>query len=226
MSIFQGAIHLFWTGWYKSGIKLYMTREKAKRAKMGRPREFSEPDALDAAMRVFWTKGYEGTSLDDLTRAMHINRSSLYSSFGDKEELFRRVVDRYREGPLAFLHQGLSRPKAREVIEELLRDSVRFLSDPSHPRGCLSLQGGLTCGTGTERIKRMMIEWRGSGLAQLQKRMQQARSDGDLPKSVDPGTLGRYVFILMNGLGVLAANGASAAEMNAAVELALKSMPV
>lgn len=203
-----------------------MKRARSQQRKMGRPREFSEADALDAAMRVFWSKGYEGTSLDDLTRAMHINRSSLYSSFGDKEELFRRVVDRYREGPTACINKSLSAPTAREAIEGFLRGTVTFLSDASHPKGCLSLQGGLACGTGTERVKQMMIEWRKSGITQLQKRMQRARSEGDLPEDVDPGSLARYLFSLMSGLAVLAANGATAAEMNATVEMALRSMPV
>ena len=193
---------------------------------MGRPREFSEPNALDAAMRVFWAKGYEGTSLDDLTRAMRINRSSLYSSFGDKEGLFRRVVERYRQGPVSSIYSSFSAATAREVIEGLLRGTVKFLSDPNHPKGCLSLQGGLTCGTGTERVKQMMIEWRNSGIMQLEKRMQQARSERDLREDVDPSSLARYLFSLMSGLSVLAANGASAAELTAAVDVALKSMPV
>ncbi len=220
------AIHLFWTGWYKSGIKLYMKRVKTPLAKMGRPREFSEADALDAAMRVFWAKGYEGTSLDDLTRAMRINRSSLYSAFGDKEELFRRVVERYQNGPVACIYKAFSAATARDVIEGLLRGTVKFLSDPSHPKGCLSLQGGLTCGTGTERVKQLMIDWRKGALKQLQQRMQQSRSDGDLPSKVDPNSLAQYVFALMNGLAVSAANGASAADLNSAVEIALKSLPV
>jgi len=203
-----------------------MGRVKAQTAKMGRPREFSEADTLDAAMRMFWEKGYEGTSLDDLTRAMRINRSSLYSSFGDKEALFRRVVERYGQGPMSFLQNALNQHKARAVIETLLRGSVNFLSDASHPKGCLTLQGGLTCGTGSEKVKQLLIDWRKNGLVQLQKRMQQARSEGDLPKNVDPASLARYVFILINGLGVQAVNGASPAEMKAAIEVALKSMPV
>src|SRR5579872_4150278 len=120
-----------------------MKRVRSQQRKMGRPREFSEADALDAAMRVFWSKGYEGTSLDDLTRAMGINRSSLYASFGDKEKLFNRVIARYSEGPLAFIREALQQPTARAVIEALLRFTVAFLGDPTHPRGCLSLQGGL-----------------------------------------------------------------------------------
>src|ERR1700758_5292388 len=98
-----------------------------KPGKMGRPREFSEAAALDSAMRVFWEKGYEGTSLDDLTRAMGINRSSLYASFGDKEELFSKVIARYTEAPMAFIPQALQQPTARAVVENLLCSAVAFL---------------------------------------------------------------------------------------------------
>jgi AcrR family transcriptional regulator len=195
-------------------------------ARMGRPRSFREEDALDAAMRVFWQKGYEGTSLDDLTKAMKINRSSLYSTFGDKEALFRRVMEQYSAGPLSFLPQALNLQTARAVVEALLRMSVKFLGDPGHPPGCLSIQGGLACGSGNEAVKRAMVECRKAGLAQLQQRLQRARAEGDLRKGVNPRDLARLVIILMNGLGVQAVNGATPAEMNRAVDLALQSLPL
>ena len=193
---------------------------------MGRPREFSEAEALDSAMRVFWEKGYEGTSLHDLTAAMRINRSSLYSTFGDKETLFQRVIERYQAGPMTFIAEAFQKPSARQVIEWLLRSTARFLSDAAHPRGCLSLQGGLTCGTGAERAKRTMIRWRKDAQTQLEKRMQRARAEGDLPRDINPKDLARYVMIVVNGLAVQAANGAGGAELNGAVELALRSLPV
>lgn len=194
--------------------------------KMGRPRSFSDAAALDAAMRVFWEKGYEGASLDDLTQAMGINRSSLYATFEDKETLFRLVMDRYAAGPLAFLFEALKQPTARAVVEALLRATVKFLSDSTHPRGCLSLQGGLACGSGAETVNQAMIDWRKSGLSHIQKRMQQARDEGDLPKDIDPKDFARYVSIVVNGLGVQAANGATRTEMNRAVTMALRSMPL
>src|SRR5215469_5226807 len=137
-----------------------MARKSTNAPKMGRPREFSETATLDAAMRVFWEKGYEGTSLDDLTQAMRINRSSLYSTFGDKESLFRRVIARYQSGPLGFLPNALAEPGARAVVEALLRSTVKFLVDPSHPRGCLSLQGGMACGSENEDVQQAMVDWR------------------------------------------------------------------
>ena len=195
-------------------------------SRVGRPREFDEQAALEAAMRVFWEKGYEGTSLDDLTTAMGINRSSLYSSFGDKEQLFRKVMTQYRQGPMRFIGEALALPNARAVIEALFRGTVEFLADPAHPRGCLSLQGGLACGTGVESVQHAMVEWRESALVAVQKRMQQAKQDGDIPADVDPKDLARYVLVVVNGLGIQAANGAKPAEMRRAVELALRTLPV
>ena len=203
-----------------------MASGKANPAKMGRPRSFREDEALDAAMRIFWEKGYEGTSLDDLTSAMKINRSSLYSTFGDKEALFRRVMKQYSAGPLSFMSEALNLKTARAVVEALLRMSVMFLGDTGHPRGCLSIQGGLACGSGNEAVKQAMVDWRKAGLIQLQKRLQRARAEGDLRKGVDPKDLARLIMIVMNGLGIQAVNGATPAEMNRAVDLALQSLPL
>jgi len=203
-----------------------MQSEKDNPARMGRPRNFREEDALDAAMRVFWAKGYEGTSLDDLTKAMKINRSSLYSTFGDKEALFRKVIEQYTAGPMSFLSDALKLKTAREVVEALLRMSVKFLGDPGHPPGCLSIQGGVACGSGNEKVKQAMVDWRKAGLSRLQKRLQRARAEGDLREGIDPRDLARLIVIVMNGLGVQAVNGATPAEMNRAVDLALQSLPL
>lgn len=203
-----------------------MNAQAANTNRMGRPREFDERAALDAAMRVFWEKGYEGTSLDDLTAAMGINRSSLYSTFGDKETLFGRVMAHYGQGQMRYVHEALELAEPRAVITALLLRTVEFLSDPGHPNGCLSLQGGLACGTGVESVRKAMIQWRTGVLVALQKRLQRAKHEGDLPGDVDPKDLARYVVVLLNGLAVQAANGATRAEMKRAVELALRTLPV
>src|SRR5262249_51745137 len=110
-----------------------MTRRMTKNAKMGRPTGFSTEKALEAAMRVFWQKGYEGASLTDLTRVMGINRSSMYAAFGDKETLFQKALKRYTEGPMGWVQAALQQPTARQSVKALLEGSVAFLSDPTHP---------------------------------------------------------------------------------------------
>src|SRR5579863_6983991 len=200
-----------------------MSRHTA--AKMGRPRGFGANEALEAAMRVFWEKGYEGSTLADLTEAMGINRSSMYATFGDKEALFRLVIPRYAEGPASYVREALEQPTVRAVIEALLRGALELLTDPSHPRGCLSVQGALACGSDAEPMKQTMIEWRKQGESDIQKRLQRARTEGDLAKDVNPGDLARYVSTVLTGLGVQAANGSTKAEMTRVVDLALRSMP-
>src|SRR5579859_5816189 len=122
-------------------------------AKPGRPRCFCEDVALEAAMRVFWEKGYEGASLTDLTEAMGINRPSLYAAFGDKEALFLKVIEHYANGPASYRRQALAEPTAHRVIEALLRGSLKLLGDPHNPRGCLFVQGGAACSTAAEPVK-------------------------------------------------------------------------
>src|ERR1700731_3297328 len=104
---------------------------------MGRPRGFDEEAALDAAMRVFWTKSYEGATIADLTEAMGINRSSMYAAFGDKEAVFDRVMERYRDGRMTFIRQALAQPSLGEVVAGLMLGTAEFLSTPGNPRGCL-----------------------------------------------------------------------------------------
>src|SRR5216117_4363032 len=117
----------------------------------GRPRAFDPDAALERAMHVFWAKGYEGASLSDLTRAMRINRPSLYAAFGNKEELFRKVLDRYVNGPLAYFGKALAAPKARDVIEQIFLGAARMAGDPRFPSGCLMVQSALACGSASAR---------------------------------------------------------------------------
>ena len=194
-------------------------------AKMGRPLGFAKNAALDAAMRVFWEKGYEGSTLADLTEAMGINRSSMYATFGDKQALFKLAVARYAEGPAAYVREALDQPTVRAVVNALLRGALELLIDPSHPRGCLSVQGALACGSSAEPMKQAMIEWRKQGESDIQKRLQRARREGDLAKGVNPGDLARYISTVLTGLGIQAANGATKAEMTRLVDMVLRSTP-
>jgi AcrR family transcriptional regulator len=201
-----------------------MSRKSARNPKMGRPTGFSTDKALEAAMRVFWHKGYEGASLTDLTRAMGINRSSMYAAFGDKEALFQKALKRYTEGPMGWVQSALQKPTARESIRALLEGSVAFLSDPTHPRCCFSVQG-LATGDESEPVRLSMIDWRKAFEHVVRDRLQRARNEGDLPKSVNPAELAKYICTVWTGLAVQAASGASRSDLSRIIELALKTMP-
>src|SRR6266404_467975 len=116
------------------------------RGLLGRPRAFDIEKALERALQVFWEKGYEGTSLSDLTEAMGINRPSLYATFGNKESLFKKVLDRYGSGPAAFMREALEMPSARAAVERLLRGTADLVTGSSNPPGCLAVHAALSCG--------------------------------------------------------------------------------
>ena len=207
---------------FQKCIQWGMSNRAAVEVRMGRPRGFDEDTAIEAAMRVFWEKSYEGTTIADLTEAMGINRSSIYAAFGDKESIFHRVMERYREGRMTHIRQALAQPSLREVVAGLVRGTAEFLSTPANPRGCLSVQGALACGTDARPVKQAIIAWRKSGEAALKKRLQQAQSEGELPREIEPGDLARYLSSVMAGLGVQAANGATRAELRRVAAIALR----
>jgi AcrR family transcriptional regulator len=192
---------------------------------VGRPRAFDIDKALDRALQVFWRKGYEGTSLSDLTKAMGINRPSLYAAFGNKEALFRKALDRYAEGPAAYTRKALDEPTARAVVERLLRGLVDLLTDPCTPQGCLAVQGALACGDAADAIRQELISRRVAGEAALRQRFERAIADGDLPADANPADLARYVTTVSQGMAVQAAGGASRQELQRVVEMALRAWP-
>jgi len=191
----------------------------------GRPREFNAEKALDRALMVFWRKGYEGTSLIDLTRAMKINRPSLYGAFGNKESLFRKVLDRYSQGPAACVRAALEAPTARFAVERLLRGTVRLLTDPRNPHGCLIVQGALTCGNEADSIRKELISRRGATEAAIRRRFQRGKSDGDLPPSANAADLARFISTVIHGLSVQAAGGAKRAQLQRVARTALRAFP-
>ncbi|MBI1853639.1 MAG: TetR/AcrR family transcriptional regulator [Planctomycetes bacterium] len=192
---------------------------------VGRPRAFDIEQALDRALRVFWRQGYEGASLSDLTRAMGINRPSLYAAFGNKEALFRKALDRYRDGPAAYVRRALEEPTARAVVERLLLGAVDLLTDSDHPPGCLVVQGALTCGSAADPIRLELSSRRLAAEARIRQRLKRASSEGDLPADANPADLARFVATVMHGMAVQAADGARRAELIRVAKTALRAWP-
>ncbi len=193
----------------------------------GRPRAFDIDQALDQALRVFWEKGYEGASLPDLTAAMGINRPSLYAAFGNKEALFRKALDRYTQGPAACAAgQALEKKSVRAAVESLLLGNIAALTDPQNPRGCLMVQGALSCGDHHAEIRNELAARR----AGRTKRRSGNASSGPTPKATcrpaaSPADLARFVSTLLQGLSVQAAGGASREQLEAVARIAMDAWP-
>ena len=189
----------------------------------GRPRTFDAEQALDRAVEVFWRQGYEGTSLTDLTTAMGVNRPSLYAVFGSKEDLFRKAFARYAERDMAYARAALGKPTALEVAQALLRDNVAALTRPGRPAGCLSIQGGLSCGSANRAIAEFLAASRLAGEKALAGRFARAITDGDLPRDADPAALARYLMVVTEGQAVHAAAGISRSQLEQSAEIALRA---
>lgn len=195
--------------------------QTTRRGAVGRPRSFDADAALEAALQVFWRHGYEGASLADLTAAMGITRTSMYAAFGNKEQLFRRALERYTEGPGGYGAQALAEPTARGVVETILRGAVRTTTGPDHPAGCLGVQGALATSDDGGAIRELLAQWRDAMVHQLRERFDRAAVEGDLPADADAAGLARYVMTLAHGIAVQAAGGVDRDALDVVVDQAL-----
>jgi AcrR family transcriptional regulator len=194
-------------------------------ATKGRPREFCLDEALAAALRVFWSKGYDGASMADLTEAMGITKPSLYAAFGNKEALFRKTLDLYGREKMAYVGQALAKPTARQVAEHMLRGSVENQTSSCEPRGCLGVISSVACGAEAESIRADVHERSKIAKAALVERMERAKAEGDLPDHVDIEALTGFLYALMQGLAVQAGAGATRADLDRLVDTSMLMWP-
>jgi AcrR family transcriptional regulator len=191
----------------------------------GRPREFDIQKALDAALLLFWRHGYEGTSLAALTDAMGINVPSLYAAFGNKEMLFRKALDRYLQEPASYLPKALEARSARRAVEKLFRGAINMVMNRRHPDGCLLVQGALAAGPAAAAIRKELSLRRAAAESAVNSRLERALAEAELPANTDTGQLARYIVTVLWGLSVQAAGGATRAQLNEVVDLALRCWP-
>jgi AcrR family transcriptional regulator len=192
----------------------------------GRPRGFDADDALERALLVFWEQGYEGASLANLTAAMGISTTSMYATFGNKEELFRKALERYTAGPSVYMDRALEEPTALGVATAILAGAVATTTRPSHPHGCLGVQGALATSDSGRGVRDLLVAWRDNGFSRIQERFQRAVDDGDLPPETDPALLARYVTTLTSGIAVQAASGVGREELQELADAALRNWPI
>ncbi|MGI8308143.1 TetR/AcrR family transcriptional regulator [Saccharopolyspora hattusasensis] len=188
----------------------------------GRPRSFDREAALRTAMELFWERGYEATSLSDLTGAMGISSPSLYAAFGSKEDLFREAVALYNSADEAVGERPLQRqPTARRAIEAMLRDNADAYVDPNTPRGCMVVLAATNCTPENRRIRDYLAECRRDDFRAVQARLDRGITDGDVPPGADLETIASFYLTVLQGLSIQARDGSSRETMHAVIDCAM-----
>lgn len=179
----------------------------------GRPRSFDRAQALDVARDAFWERGFEQTSLADLTASMGIGAPSLYAAFGSKRELFEQAVKRYLEDLDRGLADALDASSTREAVERTLRSAADHYTARARPRGCLVMSEPLLVDE-RDRIQNAIAD-----------RIKRGQREGDVPADADPRVLADYVVTVLAGLSTRARDGATRADLEAIVDHALSAWP-
>jgi AcrR family transcriptional regulator len=192
-------------------------------AKRGRPPSFDRGEALQRAMELFWAHGYEGTTLEDLQAAMGgISPPSFYNAFGSKEALFREAVDLYVEtvgGPSGKALEETA--TAREAIEAMLRLTAELLSQPGKPHGCLLVLGAAKCAPANKGPRDYLRAIRLEAPKVIRQRLDHGVAEGELTAKLDTRAVAAFYATVLHGLGVRAGDGASRADLTAAIDGAM-----
>ncbi|WP_156725998.1 TetR/AcrR family transcriptional regulator [Streptomyces apocyni] len=190
----------------------------------GRPRSFDRDTALEQAIRTFWERGYEATSVADLTRAMGIGPPSLYAAFGDKRSLFDEVVVEYAARYGSFSTRAFEQElTARAAVERMLREAATEYTDPGHPRGCLIISAATNCAT--PEVEEALRVKRGQNIAAFESRIRADVASGELPADADAEALARFSGAVLQGMSQQARDGASREELERVAGLAMLAWP-
>lgn len=191
-------------------------------AERGRPRSFERTEALRQAMEIFWSKGYEGASLADLTSAMGINAPSLYAAFGSKEALFREAVQRYADTEGARTRRALlEAPDARAAIEGMLLAGAQTCTLNGKPPGCLMVLGAAAGPAQHAPVRGWLCEHRRNMQALILQRLEQGRRDGEIGPDADLAALAAFYATVLHGMSIQARDGADRAALQAVARQAM-----
>jgi AcrR family transcriptional regulator len=193
----------------------------------GRPRTFDRDAALTAAVRLFWERGYEATSIGDLTGAMGIRPASLYAAFGDKKSLFREAVEAYGRSPEgAFIANALTEePTARGAIARILNEAAAVYADRSHPAGCLTISAATNVTPQDAEVEKHLRDLRNANLKRFEARLRKAQSDGELPATANPNALAHYFAAVIQGMSQQARDGATQETLTQIADHAMQAWP-
>ncbi|MEV6767449.1 TetR/AcrR family transcriptional regulator [Nocardia sp. NPDC051030] len=190
----------------------------------GRPRSFDRDAALDKAIRLFWRKGYEATSISDLTGELGIGAPSLYAAFGDKQQLFNEAIEVYGARYGRFAARALDEePTARDAIIRTLREAAIEYTLPGRPTGCMVISAAQN--TANNDVATRLERMRTANVAAFAERIREDVAAGILPAETNPAALARYVGSLMQGMSQSAQDGAGRDELEKVAELGVLAIP-
>lgn len=195
------------------------------RRRTGRPLSFNRDDALEQAMLTFWRFGYETTSIVDLTTAMGITAPSLYTAFGDKKRLFLEAVRRYAGDPAAMRRVIDEAPSARQAARVLMTNAAIGYTGDLTPKGCLLASATASGSAGSADVQDAVADVRRRIMEQLRSRIECDVSNDVLPSSTDATALAGIVMAVIQGMSVLARDGASRAALMQIADAALGAWP-
>lgn len=170
---------------------------------MAGTKQFDVREVLGRAMEVFWLRGYEATSIDDLVKATGINRGSIYATFGDKKGLFLQAIDHYTTTVAAPLIAELAEPDPRRALQGMFEAIIRRTSDLNFPRGCLYTNSSLECPTAGDEIARKVTERVAELESAIYQNLRRAQLNGVLAGDRDPKALARFFVGVVHGMNVL-----------------------
>ncbi|NSY40629.1 TetR/AcrR family transcriptional regulator [Leisingera sp. ANG59] len=190
----------------------------------GRPRNFDREKALSVAMRLFWERGYDATSLADLTAGMGISTSSLAAAFSSKENLFLEAVKLYTTMDASETGRELAAQNtARHAVASVLHRAARNMTQKDKPSSCLLMLGAINTSPKNYRIIDYMINQRHTSTDCLRRRIARGVADGDVPPDADVDAIADYYSAMIRGMAIKARDGASRGELIRIAELAMLS---
>ena len=185
-------------------------------------KQFDQDEVLDRAMMVFWERGYEATSIQDVVEATGLNRGSLYATFSDKKQLFLAVLARYANRVGTPLLAELADPDPRRAIERMFAAILQRTSDPTQPRGCLITNTALECPRSGDDISRTIAAWVGQQESALYQVLLRAQAEGALSRAHDCRALARFFVGVAQGLNVVHKAMADPAVLQDMVRVAMQ----